>query len=108
MRQVEVAGIIAAGDTQSDAFEVKGAMMVGLLTGAGMDGTVLTPQVSFDGGTTWTAVFDQAGNAITITTTSSAFRRLLPSEWSFAEWIRFESNVTNVAELALTLIVLAD
>lgn len=78
---------------------VGGGMIVAIYLGVGGDGTTYSLEYSYDGGTTWDPITDEAGTAIELTyQTGGALHQINPP--IRAPWFRINSD-TNEADAAL-------
>lgn len=95
---------IANGGTTSTAINVLGNILTAMIIPA-MTGTSLTLSVSYDG-TTYYDYFDQYGSQPSIVVTSSArYIEIDEEDFVGAQYLKFVSNATELAERTITCIV---
>lgn len=95
---------IASSGTTSNAIDVRDNAIVGLIMPAAMTGATLTVQFSIDN-STFSTVYDTAGNALTITVTASAYIGLFLSDFVGAGWVKFVSASAEAAERTITAVL---
>lgn len=85
---------IANGQTVSDAVDLGGLRPIALVTPAALTGTAFTFQASVDG-STYVAVYDSSGSAVSVTVSTSRYIVLSPTTFA---GIRFLKVVSGSAE----------
>lgn len=99
---------IANGASVSGSVDSYGMRLVGLITPATITGTQFTLQATIDGGSTWTNVYDAAGNEYVITVGASRYIPLDPAATAGLKVFRLRSGtaVTPVNQGQTTVISL--
>lgn len=94
---------IANGATTSDALDLAGCTLTGIVFPASMTGTAMTFSVSHDG-TTFRAMKDSTGANISITITSSAHIALLASDFASVRYIKLVSGSAETGAKTITIL----
>ena len=102
LEEVEVT--IASSGTVSTAANLLGMRLVGIVTPAALTGTALTFQGSADG-STYTALYDTAGDAVGATVAADRWVVLDPADFAGIPYIKAVSGSAEAAERTITLIV---
>lgn len=104
----ETISIPASSDTSSsikifNKSRLWNVSLIYVITPSGLQGTKLSLEMSEDG-STWYPVYDDEGNEISISTTSTArCIRVYPTEVAGLKHIRFVSDSSQGAERTLTI-----
>jgi hypothetical protein len=93
----------ADGEVLSAAVHTYGTSPAGIYIPASFEGATLTLFVSPDG-VTFTAAFDDDGNAVVITVAASTYVRLNAAEFAGINWFKFESDVAVSADRICPLV----
>lgn len=87
---------IANGASLSDALNLVGHTMVGIVMPSSWTAASLTFQASIDG-TNYFNLFDDGGNEQTVTAAASEHLFLSPLEWIGINWIKVRSGTSGAA-----------
>lgn len=94
---------IALNGTVSSAYDLKTNGFVGFVTPATLDGTAFTFQGSPDG-TTYTALYNSANVAFSITVATSRYYILNPADFLGCRYVKIVSGSTETAARTITVI----
>ena len=103
LRLANFTATIAISATVSDAIDLGGASLNAIVTPLALTGTTMTFQGSHDG-TTYNAIYDTAGAAVTVTVAASRFIPLAPSDFSGVRYIKVVSGSAEAAARSITLV----
>jgi len=103
---------IANGASLTDALDLGGLRLFGVVMPAAWTAANLTFQTSYDGGATWADVYDVNGNELTATAAASRFIALDPANFAAVQRIKVRSGtaatpVAQGAARSLTLVLRA-
>lgn len=104
-----VATTIASGTSLTAAIATGERVPIGLQMPAGWDAAALTFQVSTDGGTTWSELYDSSGNVATWTVAAGRYIPFDVSIWAGINMFKIRSgtsgsSVNQTADRALTIV----
>jgi hypothetical protein len=95
---------IESSETKSAEVDLRGTTLCGLYMPAAFTGTTLTFEAATSSGGTFVPVYDELGNQVSITVSSSRFISLDPAEFA---GIQFLKAVSGSSETAARIINLA-
>ncbi len=101
---------ISSGAFLSNAVNLGGLRLFGLIMPAAWDAAAVTVLASFDGGATWNNIYDAAGNEYTIIVGASRHVILDPTAFAAIPMIKIQSGtsaspVNQTADRAIQLIL---
>lgn len=94
---------IASSGTTSNAIFIGGDSLVGIILPAAITSTTLAIHASHDG-TTYNAMYDTAGNAVSLTIAASQHLHLAPATFSSANYIKLVCGSAEGAEREIQVI----
>ena len=103
---------IAASASLSGAVNLKGFVIVGIIVPTGWTAANITLKASRDGGNTYYPVFDDSGNEVVITVTSTGGYYITLANFQKVSGLNYikvqsgtnASNVTQTSQMVLTLV----
>jgi len=95
---------IANSGTVSTAAQLFGMRLVGIVTPSALTGTAMTFQASADG-STYTAMYDTDGNAISYTVAASRWIPVTADVFGGVPYIKVVSGSSEAAARTITLVV---
>lgn len=95
---------IASSGTDSQAIDLFGMNMVGILFPSEMTGTSMTFKASVDGSNYYTC-YDSAGSAVSLTVTADGYVLLTPSDFAGVRYIKLVSGSSEGAERTIKVIM---
>jgi hypothetical protein len=101
--EIQVAAI-ASSATTSDAINLAGMNLVGLVMPAAFTGTTVTFQASVDG-TNYFDVYNTAGTQLSVTVGTSQYICLWPSDLASIKNLKLVSGATEAAARSITLVM---
>ena len=107
-RCFDVTVTIANGETVSQAVDISGTTLCGIIVPANLEGVSLTLQSSGSFAGTYVDVYDRAGNQISKVTVagsgSARFISLDPNNFIGLQYIKLESASTQTGDAIFTLV----
>lgn len=97
---------ISADDDLTNALDLRGKVLVGILTPASLTSTAMTFQFSNDN-TTFTDLYDSSGNQVSITVAASRFIGLLAEDFAAARYLKIATASGESADRTITAIMRA-
>lgn len=94
--------VTLTGATTSAAIDLGGASIIAVMPDAAWAGTALSFQASMDG-TTFVAVQDEAGDAVSYTVAASKYTAIPPSKGIAMDQIKLVSGSSETATITLLL-----
>ena len=94
---------ILSGQTESEAIDCRGGVMVRFLAPAGMTGTSFTFKVS-DDNVTFTEYCNTAGNVVTSAVNAGKSTGIVDYDFKGTQWIKFVSSSAEAAERNLEVL----
>jgi hypothetical protein len=98
---------ISADDDLTDALDLRGKALVGIVTPAALTSTSMTFKFSHDSGTTFTDLYDSSGNQVSITVAASRFIGLLAEDFVGATHIKLATGSGEAADRTITAVMRA-
>ena len=94
---------IASGASITDAINLGGLRVFGIVIPAEWTAANLTFQASFDAGATWVNIFDKAGDEFTVSASASRYVILDPIDFAAIQMLKIRSGMsaTPVTQTAL-------
>jgi hypothetical protein len=98
------AATIASGSVSSGAVDLRGTQLQAIVTPGSLNGTTFTFYASADG-TTYNAVTNMQGTAVSATVAASKYVLVDPTlNWRGVRWAKLVSSTTETASRTITLV----
>lgn len=95
---------IASGQTVSEAVDLHGYSLLGVVTPAALTGSSMTFQGSVDGNT-YNAIYDTSGNQLSMTVAASRFIAIAPTDLASCRYLKLVSGSSEGADRTITLAI---
>lgn len=99
---------IASGGTTSEAFDVSGELLAGIICPAEFDGTTITFTASDEPAGTFLACYATDGTAISVTTAASRHVLLEPQTFAGARFIKLVAGTAQTGDTEVTLVLVQE
>lgn len=94
---------IASSGTESNAVDLNGTRVVGIITPAALTGTAITLKASFDG-TNFHDMYNKDGVQMTITVAASRWVALAPADLAGVRYLKLVSGSAEAAERVISIV----